>query len=160
MVSIQNLISYLNGVRKRTRSYIQQVPESLLDWRVAEGKFSIGDLLRHLGSCEVMFYQAFRSGEWKYPGHDEDKGKTLAEINHYLESCHQKVIEGLKQCSDEDLHKKIKTAEGYEVSAWGILLSLAEHEIHHRGELTAYLQMNQVQPPQIFGQKIEDIPKE
>lgn len=36
-------------------------------------------------------------------------------------------------------------------------MSIPEHEIHHRGQISAYLQMNNIEPPQIFGLKIEQV---
>jgi uncharacterized damage-inducible protein DinB len=36
-------------------------------------------------------------------------------------------------------------------------MAMAEHEMHHRGQLSTYLQLKEVEPPQIFGLKIEDV---
>ncbi len=36
-------------------------------------------------------------------------------------------------------------------------MSIPEHEIHHRGQISTYLQMNKIEPPQIFGLKIEQV---
>ncbi|MED1910407.1 DinB family protein [Brevibacillus laterosporus] len=53
---------------------------------------------------------------------------------------------------------KVKNLLGYEVSAWRIIMAMTEHEIHHRGQLSAYMQANHIEPPQIFGLKIEEVP--
>jgi len=53
--------------------------------------------------------------------------------------------------------KKVLTLHGHEVNAWRILMSIPEHEIHHRGQISTYLQMNKIEPPQIFGLKIEQV---
>ncbi len=47
--------------------------------------------------------------------------------------------------------------EGPPVKAWRILLAMAEHEVHHRSQLAVYLALMGVEPPQIYGLKIEDI---
>ncbi len=43
------------------------------------------------------------------------------------------------------------------IKAWRILLAMAEHEVHHRSQLAVYLALMGVEPPQIYGLKIEDI---
>lgn len=158
MISLVELISNFEGVRKRTLKYVSVLPEHLMEWRPDDHKFSIGDIIRHLGSAELMFYHAIRDNVWAYDGHDVDKGRTLPEAIHYLQRCHDRVIQGLNQMEDEQLTKKVKNYIGFEVSAWRLIMAMTEHEIHHRGQLSAYMQANQISPPQIFGLKIEQIP--
>ncbi|WP_231928959.1 DinB family protein [Brevibacillus sp. SKDU10] len=111
-----------------------------------------------MGSAEVMFYHAMIHHEWKYCGHEPDKGRTMEEAIHYLQNCHNTVLLGLHQLESEQLARKVKNLLGYEVSAWRIIMAMAEHEIHHRGQLSAYMQVNHIDPLQIFGLKIEQIP--
>ncbi|WP_028401282.1 DinB family protein [Ectobacillus panaciterrae] len=158
MLSKEELISNFEGVRKRTWKYLHVLPETLIDWRPDDDKFSIGDIVRHLGSTELMFFHAIKQNEWKYNGHDPDKGRTMQEAMNYLQVCHDTVLEGLHQLEHEQLTRKVKNLLGYEVSAWRIIMAMAEHEIHHRGQLSAYMQANHIDPPQIFGLKIEQIP--
>lgn len=157
MLPKEELIANFEGVRKRTLKYLNALPEELMDWRPGEGKFSIGDIIRHLGSAEIMFYHAIKNNEWKYNGHDSSKGKTKQEAIGYLQTCHLSVIEGLHQLNVDQFKAKVKNHLGYEVSAWRIMMAMGEHEIHHRGQLSAYMQANRIDPPQIFGIKIEDI---
>ncbi|WP_047151858.1 DinB family protein [Aneurinibacillus tyrosinisolvens] len=157
MLNINEFISYFEGIRKRTLNYAKTIPNSLIDWRIKEDKFSFGDIIRHLGATELMFFQAVKKNEWYYVGHGEEKGRTLEGTMNYLNECHTIVMTGLQDLTESDLRKKIKTFSGYEVSAWRMFMAMAEHEIHHRGQISSYLQMNDITPPQIFGQKIEQI---
>lgn len=160
MLGKDELMSYFAGIRKRTMMYVNEVPESLIDWRFDENKFSIGDIIRHLGSVETMFYHALKGDEWSYPGHGADKGHTKREAIAYLQQCHQTVMEGLSSLEPEHFTKKVPSLAGHEMSAWRLIMALGEHEIHHRGQLSAYMQANQVNPPQIFGLKIEQVPQQ
>ncbi|MCF6093056.1 DinB family protein [Microaerobacter geothermalis] len=155
--SVEEFVSFFDGVRKRTLQYVNVLPESMMDWRPAEGKFSAGDILRHLGSAELMFLNIFEQGEWRYAGHDKEKGDTLQDVIQYMNHCHLVLKEGLLGLGDRLLEKKLPTLHGYEVSAWRLMMAMAEHEMHHRGQLATYLQMNGVEPPQIFGLKIEEV---
>lgn len=160
MLEKDELISYFAGIRKRTMMYVNEVPESLIDWRSDENKFSIGDIIRHLGSVEMMFFHALNGEEWSYPGHGSDKGFTKQEAIDYMQQCHQTVMEGLNSLEPEHFTKKVRNLAGYEISAWRLIMALGEHEIHHRGQLSAYMQANQINPPQIFGLKIEQVSKQ
>lgn len=159
MIPKKELISHFEGIRKRTLNYVNEIPEELMDWRPGEDKFSIGDIIRHLGSAELMFLYAITEKEWKYPGHGTDKGRTKQEAIDYLQTCHGLVMSGLSALEDDQLNVKVKNGLGYDIRAWRLIMAMAEHEIHHRGQLSAYMQANRVAPPQIFGLKIEQIPQ-
>lgn len=154
---VEEFVNFLDGLRKRTNQYVQVVPNTLLEWKPAENKFSIGELIRHLGSSQLMFLSVLKEGNWTYTGHDSSKGEDIEEISRYLETCHATLREGLLTLGNELLTRKVQTLHGHEVSSWRILMALAEHEIHHRGQLSTYLQINDIQPPQIFGLKIEQV---
>ncbi|MGO4886253.1 DinB family protein [Anaerobacillus sp. MEB173] len=156
---VNEYVKYVSGVRKRTMQYVDATPNSLLDWKPAENKFSTGDLLRHIASSQLMFLNLFENGEYVYSGHESNKGETIEEISDYLNSCHSKFVGGILQLGDSLLTKKVPTMHGHEVSAWRIMMAVCEHEIHHRGQLSTYLQINNIDPPQIFGLKIEQVKK-
>ncbi|MGG3872960.1 DinB family protein [Brevibacillus laterosporus] len=158
MIPKDDLLSNFEGVRKRTLKYLAAIPEQVIDWRPDDHKFSFGDIVRHLGSAELMFYHAIIHNEWKYCGHEPDKGPSMEEAIRYLQNCHNTVLTGLHQLEPEQLTRKVKNLLGYEVSAWRIIMAMAEHEIHHRGQLSVYMQVNHIDPPQIFGLKIEQVP--
>lgn len=154
---IGEYVKYLDGVHKRTIQYTKAIPNELLEWMPSEDKFSLGDLLRHIASSRLMFLGIFEHSTWTYAGHDTSKGASLEDISNYLESSQVKLTEGLLKIGNDLLSKKVLTLHGHEVSAWRILMSIPEHEIHHRGQISTYLQMNKIEPPQIFGLKIEQV---
>lgn len=154
---MEEYVKYLDGIHKRTMQYVKAIPNELLDWRPSEDKFSTGDLLRHIASSRLMFLGVFEQGNWTYTGHDTDKGVTIEDISNYLDTCQIKLTKGLLKVGNDALAKKVLTLHGHEVSAWRFLMAIPEHEIHHRGQLSTYLQINQIQPPQIFGLKIENV---
>ncbi len=157
---VDEFVKFLDGLRKRTMQYVHIVPDSILEWKPVKNKFTSGDLLRHLGSAQLMFLNVFEHGKWTYPGHGRDKGENIEEITHYLEKCHTWFEKGLISLGNELLKKRVPTLHGYEVSSWRIMMAMVEHEIHHRGQLSTYLQMNKIDPPQIFGLKIEQVEQE
>jgi uncharacterized damage-inducible protein DinB len=43
------------------------------------------------------------------------------------------------------------------VKTWHLLMAMIEHEVHHRSQLAVYLSLMGVQPPQIYGLKLEEV---
>lgn len=154
---VEEYVKFFNSVRKRTMQYVKTVPNEMLAWKPADNKFSTGDLLRHLASTQLMFLRVLEQGDWSYPGHDRSKGETIDEITKYFEECHMTFNTGLLTLGNELLAQKVTIMHGHPVSAWRIMMACVEHEIHHRGQLSTYLQLNNLQPPQIFGLKIEQV---
>ncbi|MCS0788503.1 DinB family protein [Cytobacillus pseudoceanisediminis] len=154
---IKEYVKYLDGIHKRTMQYVKVIPKELLDWKPSEDKFSTGDLLRHIASSRLMFLGIFEHGSWIYTGHDTGKGASLDDISNYLEACQIKLTAGLLKVGNDALTKKVLTLHGHEVSVWRILMAIPEHETHHRGQISTYLQINKIEPPQIFGLKIEQV---
>ncbi|MED1910406.1 hypothetical protein [Brevibacillus laterosporus] len=48
---------FINGIKLQfvCKKYLTVIPEQFTDWRPDDHKFSIGDIVRHLGSTELMF---------------------------------------------------------------------------------------------------------
>jgi hypothetical protein len=55
--TIQPFLHYFGNVRERTMRVARCIPPDKIDWTYAPGKFTLGDLLRHLAVAE-----GFRSG--------------------------------------------------------------------------------------------------
>jgi hypothetical protein len=52
----QLFVAYLDGIHARTRRVIACVPADALEWAPAEGRFSFGDVIRHLAGIERWLY--------------------------------------------------------------------------------------------------------
>lgn len=155
--SIQDFINYFGGVRRRTLNYIQAIPQDKFGWSPKPGEFECGDIVRHMGSAEKMFARAALDGDWHYGGHARELAGSLEEAIRYLDVCHSEATATLQQLNDSNLHESRRMLNGPPVKAWRLLLAMTEHEVHHRSQLAVYLALMGIEPPQIYGLKIEDI---
>jgi phosphoribosylformylglycinamidine (FGAM) synthase-like amidotransferase family enzyme len=63
------LVRYIDRIRERTMRVAACIPPHQIDWTPAPGKFSFGDLLRHLGAIERwMFAENAQQRPSSYPG--------------------------------------------------------------------------------------------
>jgi len=54
--SIGPFLHYWESVRERTRRVVQRIPPDEIEWSHAPGRFTLGDLVRHLAAIERWMY--------------------------------------------------------------------------------------------------------
>src|SRR5262245_49803755 len=134
--SSSGFAEYWTHARARTTRVLERLPESELEWRPAPGRFSFGDLLRHLAGIERFMYAENVLGRpSRYPGHGDSLGAGLAGVRAYMERCHAESLAVFRGLSEADLMRKCVNPAGNPITTWKWLRSMAEHEAHHRGQL-------------------------
>ncbi len=58
---------------------------------------------------------------------------------------------------DRIQQQKCRSADGTPITTWKLLRSMVEHEVHHRGELYAYLGVLGVSVPPLYGLTSEQL---
>jgi uncharacterized damage-inducible protein DinB len=74
-----------------------------------------------------------------------------------MERMHNESMKMLRQPSDDQLQQKCESADGTPMTTWKLLRSIVEHEVHHRGELYAFLGVLGVSVPPLFGLTSEQL---
>jgi uncharacterized damage-inducible protein DinB len=156
--SVVSYIEYFNGIRRRTLTFAHAIPADRVNWSPQGNEFTFGDILRHLAAVEKITIYAVVNKKWKaYPGHAQDLARELQDIVEYLETTHAEATNMLRTLSDTELQQPRTALAGPPLKAWRLLMSIIEHEIHHRSQLASYLTMLEVTPPQIFGLEVDDV---
>ena len=66
---VPTFLAYLDSAHGRTRRVIQCIPPTDIDWAPAPGKFSFGDLVRHLACIERdMYAETVQGKSSRYAG--------------------------------------------------------------------------------------------
>jgi uncharacterized damage-inducible protein DinB len=148
MNEIDNIIELANAVRESTLKRLTLVPEGFEEWRISEDKMSIADIVQHLIDCDYWVIEKLRNTGLKAIDgvvnavHIKSRSDFDVLIEN-LKAAQKNKIEFIKILSPSDL--KIKMFDdrfNKEVSIWWIIMrGNIDHEIHHRGQLSAYLQM-------------------
>lgn len=156
--SIQPFLQYFGNLRERTLRVARCIPPDKIDWSCAHGKFTRGDLLRHLAVTErYMWAETVHNRPSRYTTHGKELAATLDEILALMQRLHQEALASFAQLTDDDLQRKCKTPAGSEIPTWKWLRAMTEHEIHHRGQIYLYLGMLSVPTPPIFGLTSEEV---
>jgi uncharacterized damage-inducible protein DinB len=156
--SIQPFLQYFGNVRERTMRVARCVPADKIDWSYAAGKFTLGDLLRHIAVTErFMFAENIQGQISRYTKHGKELADGKDDVLAFMERLHAESMEIFSRLTDSDLQKKCQNPGGMEITVWKWLRSMAEHEIHHRGQLYLYLGMLGVPTPPLYGLTSEEV---
>ena len=156
--TIAPFLQYFSGVRERTMRVARLAPPDKMDWSCAEGKFTLGDLLRHVAVTErYMWGETVQGKPSRYVSHGKELAESHGEILSFMEKLHIESVEIFSRLSDADLQRKCRTPAGAEIRTAKWLRAMVEHEIHHRGQIYLYLGMLGIQTPAIFGLTSEQV---
>ena len=158
ITSIGPFLDYWENVRGRTKRVAQKIPPAQLEWTYARGKFTLGDLVRHLATIErYMYAETVRGRPSSYPGCGVELASGYDAVLAYLDSCHAESVAIFAGLTDSDLKAKCMTPAGTPITTWKWLRAMVEHESHHRGQIYLMLGMLGVDTPPLYGMTSEEV---
>ena len=104
-----------------------------------------------------MFVECVMGRPSAYPGHSRELADGYDAALAYLDRLDAESTQLLRSLTPERLQAKCTTPEGSQITVWKWLRSMAEHEIHHRGQIYLYLSMLGVATPPLYGLTSEQV---
>lgn len=140
------LIAFCKAVRESTLKRLKAVPEGYENWCISKNALSFAEIAQHL----------LDSDDWTINKIKDPTIKSIVAEKGSLKYCSREEFYSLISALEESLDKKINFIDSLdkekmksniyddrfdsEVSIeWIILRGNIDHEIHHRGQLAAYL---------------------
>jgi len=134
------------------------IPPDKIDWTYASGKFTLGDILRHLAVGErYMWAENVQGRTARYTTHGKELADGYENVIAFVERLHAESMEIFARLTDEDLQRKCTTPDNAPITTWKWLRLMPEHEIHHRGQIYIYLAMLGVKTPPLYGLTSEEV---
>jgi uncharacterized damage-inducible protein DinB len=156
--AIQPFLQYFGNVRERTMRVARCIPADKIDWTCSPGKFTLGDLLRHIAVAErLMWAENVQGKPARYITHGKELADGLENILAFMERLHAESVEIFSRLTPEDLQRKCVTPGNAPITTWKWLRLMTEHEIHHRGQIYLYLSMLGVPTPPLYGLTSEQV---
>src|SRR5215471_4404019 len=160
-MEIQNLntfLEYFDKVHQRTLRVIRCMPPEKIEWSYAPGKFTLGDLVRHIAAINrYMFAENVQGKPSRYAGCGAELADGFDTVVQFFEDKHRESVEMISRLTTDDLQGKCKTPGGAPITVWKWLRSMTEHEIHHRGQIYLYLALLGVPSPPLYGLTSEEV---
>ncbi|HZS07498.1 MAG TPA: DinB family protein [Blastocatellia bacterium] len=158
VTTVKPFLDYYERIRWRTERVIRCIPPGQIEWTYREGKFTLGDIIRHIAATErFMFAENVRHRKSCYPGHGKELADGYDAVLEFVSRMHGESMDIFGSLDDEDLRKKCLTPDGTPITVWKWLRAMAEHEIHHRGQIYLYLGMLGITTPPLYGLTSEEV---
>jgi uncharacterized damage-inducible protein DinB len=156
--SVESFLPYWSRIRERTTRVLRAIPPRQIEWTYAEGKFTLGDLVRHIAALErYMFAENFAGRPSRYPGHGVELAAGYDEILAYYELRKDETVAILRHLPPGRLQQICETPGGARLKVWKWMRAMVEHEIHHRGQIYLYLGLLGVVTPPLYGLTSEEV---
>jgi uncharacterized damage-inducible protein DinB len=127
---------YFEKIRGRTERVAALIPEDRIEWAPRDGKFTLGDTVRHIAAIERWM---FAENAARRPSRYHGCGRELADgrdaVLVYLSEMHRESVAIFSGLSASDFDARCETPGGASIRVGKWLRSMIEHEVHHRGQL-------------------------
>lgn len=142
-----------------TRTMLERVPESRADWTPHAKSWTMGELAAHIGNLPRLGLITMESDELDVSpvggGNTPAFDSTAGLVRRFDENV-KKAREAIESATDSDmmepwtLRRAGKTV--WTLPRAAVLRSfILSHMIHHRGQLSVYLRLNDVPLPPVYG---------
>src|SRR5215210_6483768 len=156
--TVTQFLEYWDSFHDRTRRIVTCIPPDRLEWSHRAGAFTLGDLVRHLGTIERYMYAETVAGRpSRYPGCGRELADGLEGVLSYFDRLDVESRTIFESLSDADLTRKCQTPAGVAITTWKWLRAMVEHEAHHRGQIYLMLSMLEVPTPPLYGLTSEEV---
>lgn len=150
----------LNSEEAATRKCLERIPVSLFDYKPHEKSMALGYLA--LLVAEIPNWIAFivEKGEIDFATFTHFQPKSTEELVKHFDENMQAALNALKGMANDQFN------ESFALKNQGQLLfssskkdnvsSSINHWVHHRGQLTVYMRLNDIQVPSIYGPSADE----
>ena len=157
------LVAELEQEAKVTRTCLERVPADKFDWKPHEKSMAFGALAGHI--AEMI---GWTQGIMEHPELDFSKmdykpfePKSTEDLVEFFDKNAREAIETLKNSSDERFMETwtMKNADKvyFTLPKIAVMRSFVlSHIIHHRGQLSVYLRLNDISVPSIYGPSADE----
>lgn len=143
-----------------TRKCIERVPDSLYNWKPHEKSMQMGYLTQILAEMPKWITTAVKIGEINFGTWQKYTLTTTADLVSFFDKNLEDMREVLKNATDEDLKKTFSLKSGEQMlmtdTVQNTVSSTINHMVHHRGQLTVYMRLNNIAVPSIYGPSADD----
>jgi len=143
-----------------TRKCLERIPESLFDWKPHEKSMTMGYLALLVAEIPKWITWMLEKSEIDFATFEHLKLKNTSDlVNHFDENI-QGAKNALQHVSNEALSEpfflKNKGQIIFSSPKNDKIGSSINHMVHHRGQLTVYMRLNNIPMPSIYGPSADD----
>lgn len=143
-----------------TRKCLERIPMELSSWKPHNKSMKFGDLAFLVAEIPRWITSIVEQSEIDFATYEHSQPKTTAELVKYFDENMKGAKNVLQYASDEDLSGTFSLKENGHVlftsSKKESVGQTINHLVHHRGQLTVYMRLNDIAVPSIYGPSADE----
>ena len=156
----QSFLKELNAEYRATRACLERIPETLFEYKPHPKSMNLGYLSLLVAEIPLWVKHMVIDGEIDFVTFKHFTPKTTKELVDHFEDNMNAPRNALQATSDEALQSPfVLKANGqvlYSAPKIADIGTTLNHWVHHRGQLTVYMRLNDIPVPSIYGPSADD----
>ena len=156
----QFFMKELNAEYKATRTCLERIPESLFEYKPHPKSMNLGYLSLLVAEIPLWIKHMVTDGEIDFVTFKHFSPTTTKELVDHFEDNMDAARGALQETNDEALQSPfVLKANGqilYSAPKISDIGTTLNHWVHHRGQLTVYMRLNDIAVPSIYGPSADD----
>jgi uncharacterized damage-inducible protein DinB len=156
-------IAEIEQEAKVTREVLSRIPADKFDWKPHEKSMSFGRLASHVAEMFGWTPATITQSELDFSKFDYKpfEPATTDDLVEYLDKNVAEAIETLRNTADDQFVENwtMRNAETvyFTMPKLAVMRSVVlNHIVHHRGQLSVYLRLNDISVPSIYGPSADE----
>ncbi len=157
------LIAELEQESQTTRKCLERVPADKFNWKPHEKSMEFGRLATHVAEMHSWTVNTVNDPELDFAKFDYKpfEPKTTEDLVDHFEKCLAGAMEALKGATDDIWHEPWSLRNGEQIyftmPKIVVMRSMVlNHIVHHRGQLSVYLRLNDIPVPSLYGPSADE----
>jgi uncharacterized damage-inducible protein DinB len=153
-------IKELEAEYASTRKCLERIPENIYEFKPHPKSMTMGYLALLVAEIPMWITHMVEKGEIDYVNFEHFELSTSRALLEHFEENFKGVKRALQNATNESLDKEFALKNNGQVLFSQPMLegisSTINHWVHHRGQLTVYLRLNDIAVPSIYGPSADD----
>jgi len=142
------------------RKCLERIPESLFGWKPHEKSMTMGYLSQLVAEIPKWIAVSIKDSAIDLATFQHIKPQTTDDLVNFFNENIESATQALNSISNEDIQKPFSLKMGEKVLFTTPLKdsvgSTINHLVHHRGQLTVYMRLNDIPVPSIYGPSADE----
>lgn len=151
----------LKWEERASRQCLERIPvEKLADWKPHEKSMKMGYLAQLVAELPKWIAHMITKGDIDFATYQQTEIKTTDQLVKFFDKNMADAKAALETVSDEELEKNFSLKNKGQVLFTSPkkenIMSSLNHWVHHRGQLTVYMRLNEIPVPSIYGPSADE----
>ena len=158
----ESFIGELQHEAATTRKVLERIPAETFDWKPHEKSMSMHRLATHVADMFGWYAPTLEQDELDFAnGYEEPKPANTEELVALLDKNVAAAIKCLQKTDDAAFMQNWTLRNGEQIyftmpKAAVVRSFVMNHIVHHRGQLSVYLRLNDIPVPAIYGPSADE----